>query len=601
MKKLWGLILAALMAMVVMSGCGGGGESGGGAANMVTGVAAAGSPLVGTVSLKDSSAPAKVSSPVTIGADGTFAINVDGMKPPFILKAQGAVGSTNYTLYSFAPGTGIANINSFAHIAVSMASGGLDPATIYAASSAGTMQTISSKLPVAITDIQNKLQVLLALYDVAKIDLVASNFIANHTGLDEVLDMVSVDLSAGVITIRNKATNAVIFATQASNFAGGTLNVGNIPTPPIRAVISPIFVSVPMNKSVTFTADVLRSTNKSVTWAVVESGGGTITSAGVYTAPAIDGTYRVKVTSAVNPSQPTIAIVKVIPANVIVDVTPVSATVAAGGSKAFSATVTGTSNTAVTWSVVETNGGSVSSYGVYAAPSAAGTYHVKATSLSDPSKSDTAEIFVTPVAPVVVSITPATASISTSGTIDFTATVTGASNTAVTWSVNGVAGSATNSTVTFSNSTPGTYNIKATSVADPSKSATAVVTVTVPQPWPIGTWVGPNGFKFTVSKLVVNGPFGVNQYSGVVYYPTLSGGSLNVSGTDTLIGIIATIYDSNNASLDVAGGQVSPTFTNISVTLNGSPYSGSFSGFMSINSSNTAYNYFDMNAVFTKQ
>lgn len=152
MNKQWSFILAVLVSMVfmVMGGCGGGGgsESGSGAANTVSGVAAAGSPLVGTVSLKDSSAPAKVSSPVTIGADGAFAMNVDGMKPPFILKAQGAVGSTNYTLYSFAPGAGIANINPFAHLAVSLASGGLDPATIYAASSAGTMQTISSKLPV---------------------------------------------------------------------------------------------------------------------------------------------------------------------------------------------------------------------------------------------------------------------------------------------------------------------------------------------------------------------------------------------------------------------------------------------------------------------
>lgn len=390
--------LVCILVTALLASCGGGGGGGGGAST-VSGVAAAGAPIVGSVTLKDSGNPAKTKGAI-IDADGSFSIDVGGLTPPFILRANGIVGSTAYTLYSFTQGAGTANINPFSNFAVALASGGLDPATIYAVPSAGTIQTITSKFPVTITDIQTRLQVLLALYDAAKVDPVTSSFTANHTGLDEILDMVSVDLSAGVITLRNKATNAVIFTTQASNFAAGILDASKIPTPPIRAVITPIFVTVPLSKSVTFTADVLRSTNKSVTWAVVESGGGTITNAGVYTAPATEGTYHVKATSVANPSLPAIAIVKVVPVNVIVDVTPASATVASGGTKAFSATVTGTSNSAVTWSVVDAGGGSITTGGVYTAPSTAGTYHVKATSVADTTKSNITTVTVTPfVAP----------------------------------------------------------------------------------------------------------------------------------------------------------------------------------------------------------
>jgi hypothetical protein len=50
--------------------------------------------------------------------------------------------------------------------------------------------------------------------------------------------------------------------------------------------------------------------------------------------------------------------------------------------------VTGTANTSVTWTVQEgAAGGAVSSTGLYGAPSAAGSYHVSATSVADPTRS----------------------------------------------------------------------------------------------------------------------------------------------------------------------------------------------------------------------
>lgn len=88
---------------------------------------------------------------------------------------------------------------------------------------------------------------------------------------------------------------------------------------------------------------------------------------------------------------------------------------------------------------------------------------------------------------VSVSVSPTTASVDTSLTQQITATVTNASNTAVSWSVNGVAGG--NATVGTISATglytapavppvPATVTVTATSAADSTKSASTTVTLT---------------------------------------------------------------------------------------------------------------------------
>lgn len=80
--------------------------------------------------------------------------------------------------------------------------------------------------------------------------------------------------------------------------------------------------------------------------------------------------------------------------SVSVAITPASASLQAGGAQVFSATVTGSSNQAVTWGVVEAAGGNISAAGLYTAPAAAGSYHVQATSGADPKKSALAAVVV---------------------------------------------------------------------------------------------------------------------------------------------------------------------------------------------------------------
>ncbi|WP_342379760.1 glycosyl hydrolase family 18 protein [Myxococcus stipitatus] len=85
-----------------------------------------------------------------------------------------------------------------------------------------------------------------------------------------------------------------------------------------------------------------------------------------------------------------------VPPVVKVSITPATVTLPPGGTQAFTATVTGTSNTAVSWAVPQGNaGGVITSTGLYTAPATPGTYQVKAVSRADPAQSATATITVT--------------------------------------------------------------------------------------------------------------------------------------------------------------------------------------------------------------
>jgi len=82
------------------------------------------------------------------------------------------------------------------------------------------------------------------------------------------------------------------------------------------------------------------------------------------------------------------------PQAVSVAIAPLGASLWTGGTQAFLATVTGSTNQLVTWSVVEASGGSISAAGLYTAPGTAGNFHVKAVSAADTSKSAQAPVSV---------------------------------------------------------------------------------------------------------------------------------------------------------------------------------------------------------------
>ena len=186
-------------------------------------------------------------------------------------------------------------------------------------------------------------------------------------------------------------------------------------------------------------------------------------------------------------------------AAVSISISPATITLGQGQQQTFTATVAGTTNTAVTWSFSPATG-TLSSTGLYTAPatiSSTQTVTVKATSVADSTKSASATVTLQPPAPpappppppgVSITVTPGSATLGQGQQQPFTATVTGtgntpASNTAVTWSFNPVVGTLSSTgvyTAPAAISSQQAVTVKATSVADPTKSASASVTLQPP-------------------------------------------------------------------------------------------------------------------------
>ncbi|MFN7985419.1 MAG: DUF1800 family protein [Vicinamibacterales bacterium] len=179
--------------------------------------------------------------------------------------------------------------------------------------------------------------------------------------------------------------------------------------------------------------------------------------------------------------------------SVTVSLSPTAVALPIGGSQAFTASLTGTTNASLTWSVNGIAGGSstvgtVNAAGVYIAPTvmpSPATITVQAASVASPTSVGKAT--VTLQAPVKVSVTPTAASVAPGATQSFVASVTGSTNTAVTWQVNGVAGgSASVGTISAAGlytapssiPSPSTVSVRAVAAADTSAAAQAAVTVT---------------------------------------------------------------------------------------------------------------------------
>ncbi len=160
---------------------------------------------------------------------------------------------------------------------------------------------------------------------------------------------------------------------------------------------------------------------------------------------------------------------------VTVTVAPPTVTIQTNATQQFAATVANSTNTAVNWSVNNMPGGSatvgtVSATGLYTAPSVTSNLvvSVSAAWAGDASRVGSAQVTVIPV-PVTVDVTPSSATVQAGGTQQFSAVVSNSSNSAVNWSVNGIAGGDTN---------VGTISAAGLYTAPTSVSASTVVAVT---------------------------------------------------------------------------------------------------------------------------
>jgi hypothetical protein len=160
--------------------------------------------------------------------------------------------------------------------------------------------------------------------------------------------------------------------------------------------------------------------------------------------------------------------------SVSVSVSPAATSVDQGDTIQFSASVSGSSDPAVTWSIQEGSaGGSISQTGLYTAPAAAMDVHVVATRVSDPRMSASALVRVKAVS---VSM-PSTAGVPRGRQRQFAAQVAGTVLKDVTWTVEeGTGGGIITADGLYTAPTSGgPFHVTARSVADPSKAVTAAV------------------------------------------------------------------------------------------------------------------------------
>jgi O-glycosyl hydrolase len=190
----------------------------------------------------------------------------------------------------------------------------------------------------------------------------------------------------------------------------------------------------------------------------------------------------VTATSAADPTKTASASVSLAPP-VSVSLSPGSVTLRPSQSQMFTASVSGTSNTAVAWSLSPALG-SISAAGLYTAPSSiasAQTVTVTATSAAEPTKTASAIVSLTP--PVSVSLSPGSVTLTPSQTQVFAASVSGTSNTVVAWSLSPALGSISAAglyTAPSSVASAQTVSVTAISAADPTKTASTSLSLVPP-------------------------------------------------------------------------------------------------------------------------
>jgi hypothetical protein len=300
----------------------------------------------------------------------------------------------------------------------------------------------------------------------------------------------------------------------------------------VASAIAPATASVALGQTQAFTATFCLAAGASIAWDVNGIAGGsaslgTITTTGattaLYTAPPDEPpndsvTIHATASAVTGGGAASAAATVTISSGVTVSVTPSAVTLSPGQRQSFAATVANTPDTGVTWAVNGVPDGNAAVGQVclsgtnpcvapsapqsgpidYLAPAGAPTPNpvaLTATSNADPTKSGGASITIfVPQGPVSVTISPAYAFVAPTGKTpsirQFTATVANSLNTNVTWSVQsgvdgqGCAGAACGTvdasglyTAPNAAPSPNAVEVIATSAADPTKSASAMVAI----------------------------------------------------------------------------------------------------------------------------
>ena len=226
-----------------------------------------------------------------------------------------------------------------------------------------------------------------------------------------------------------------------------------------------------------------------------------------------------------------------------------------GATQAFTAAVTGTANTAVTWSVEESSGGTIDNTGLYTAPhDTTGKFQVVATSQASSAAKGSAAVVV-PVPQV--NISPAAVTLVPGGAQTFTAATSGLANTGVTWTIRETTGGLINGAGFYTAPTTiGFYHVVATSLEDITVTASSAISVTTSSASFVPAGSLQKGRGFHTATLLTNGKV------------LVAGGANRASDSHCIGGIVSVeLYDPAAVSFASTGALTAHRFAHTATLL----------------------------------
>jgi len=272
------------------------------------------------------------------------------------------------------------------------------------------------------------------------------------------------------------------------------------------------------------------------------------------------------------------------PAAIEISLNLSSVSVQTSATQKFNATVKNSANTTVTWQVNGVVGGdsvhgTMAADGTYTAPSSIpnpATVTVTAIAQADTSKTASAQVTIIAAPAINVVVSPATASVQTGQTQDFTATLQNdTQNMGVNWSLSGAgctgaacgkmsassstSGVAITYTAPANLPSPATITLTATSVADKTKSAPATITITAPAA-PITVTVGPTSAN-------VQAGIGTQNFTATLQNDSQNKGvSWSLSGTGCSGATCGTLSNVTTTTVSYAAPASVPTAAQVTLT-----------------------------------
>ena len=189
MKKIIASTFFALSAIILVSGCSSDSTP---PPTTLTGTAATGAPIDGTVYVKDAKG---VEKSIATAANGSFTLDVPGMTPPYLLKVTPSSGSE---LYSYASENGqTVNLTPTTNLAMFLAFSKSDLNTLYVGWDGTAVTAAAVKAAEGVVRANLVTEMTAKGLNVASFNLFTTPFSADGTGIDGVMDGLKIAVNPG--------------------------------------------------------------------------------------------------------------------------------------------------------------------------------------------------------------------------------------------------------------------------------------------------------------------------------------------------------------------------------------------------------------------